>query len=156
MASLPLVDAQSCCSRQVCSQQRAEGSCGFWLSWGPRHPGGVGWRRRLGEASRGVWHPHNSLHACRCLDKHASVTLRPYHNHHHHPLAGQVDVYACCWVGGTLVLGWEHPSGMPVDHDFYCGSLCPWCRRLEAMSPQLYPDNVKCNSVCPRVLFWCC
>ena len=83
---------------QVCSQLRAV----RWKTWRPcswsRHHSGtvslsralhtgagrprqVWWRRRPGEVPRGVWHLPNPLHACRGLDKHAPVTLRPYHHH---------------------------------------------------------------------------
>ena len=39
---------------------------------------------------------------------------------------------------------------------FIVALYVPWCRRLEgipSVNPQLYADNLKCSSDCPRALF---
>ena len=48
------------------------------------------------------------------------------------------------------------PQGCPLSVVFIVALYVPWCRRLEVtplVAPQLYADNLKCSSVCPRVLF---
>ena len=54
------------------------------------------------------------------------------------------------WCRGGCI-----PQGCPLSMVFIVGLYVPWCRRLEAaplVGPQLYADNLKCSSVCPRAL----
>ena len=51
-----------------------------------------------------------------------------------------------CWDGGI-------PQGCPLSTVFIVVLYVPWCRRLESVpsiKPQLYADNLKCSSVCPK------
>ena len=48
------------------------------------------------------------------------------------------------------------PEGCPLSMVFIVALYVPWCRRLESMPSirrQLYADNLKCSSVCPRASF---
>ena len=47
-------------------------------------------------------------------------------------------------------------SGRGLSMVFVVALCVPWCGRLEGVplvAPQLYADNIKCSSVCPRASF---